>query len=223
MRTTLIALMVLFLVAGALAAQDVKLPVFYLRYSGGLGEEQLEEDADELDPSSMRNSVSLRIKEEFSPLLTTNLTLYYSTKDYYHEFGDYEYFYLKPEISYKLTDRLTLGSEFRSKWVFYDDLDSGSESKDYLALTGGFSTLYKPKTGTRITATVKTGYDLYENEAKSEQSYAGGVRLQSRLHEGVTIGGNYRGTLYTGLGGASEEDKDLTHEFGVNLTWDPNK
>ena len=223
MRKAVISVALLFLVVGFLTAQEIKLPVFYLKYSGGLGVEELEEESEELDPSSLRNSVSLRIKEEFSPFLTTNLTFYYSTKDFYHESGDYEYFYLKPEVSYDLTDRVTLGSEFRSKWVFYDDLDSGGDPKDYLALTGGVSTIYKPKTGTRITATLKSNYDVYENADKSEQSYAGGLRVQSRLDNGATLGGNYRGTVYTALGQGSEEDDHLTHEFGVSLTWDPNK
>ena len=220
----LFVLVVLMVVASVfLPAQDVKLPVFYLRYSGGLGAEQLEEEAEELDPSSLRNSVSLRIKEEFSPLLTTNLTLYYSTKDYYEQSGDYEYFYLKPEISYDLTDRLTLGGEFRSKWVVYDEPGSDGESKDYVALTGGVSTVYKPRTGTRITTTFKSNFDVYENDTKSLQSYAGGLRVESRVQNGTTLGANYRGTGYSALGSASEASRRATHEFGVSVTWDPNK
>jgi hypothetical protein len=43
------------------------------------------------------------------------------------------------------------------------------------------------------------------------------------LRSGVTVGGNYRGTTYTALGRGSEEDNHATHEFGVSLTWDPNK
>lgn len=204
-----------------LLAQEAKLPVFYLRYSGGVGSEELEEDVG-LEPASFRNSVSLRIKEEFSRDLVSNLTLFYSTKDYRDQAGDYTYFYLKPEVSYDLTDRLTLETEIRSKWVYYDGLDSGGDSKDYLQLTGGLATTYEPVRGTRITGSLRSGFDLYENEAKSEQSYAVGLRVLSRL-QSVTLGGNYRGILYTPLGSASEESKTLTSEFGVTLTWDPNK
>ena len=211
-----------FLLLGAtVLAQDAKLPVFYLRYSGGVGSEEPEEDVG-LEPASLRNSVSLRIKEEFSRAMVSNLTLFYSTKDYYDQAGDYTYFYLKPEISYDLTDRVTLETEIRSKWVYYADRDSDDLSKDYLELTGGLATTYEPVRGTRITGSLRSGFDLYENEAKSEQSYALGLRILSRLHS-VTVGGNYRGILYTPLGSASEESRNLTSEFGVSLNWDPNK
>ncbi len=203
-------------------AQDARLPVFYLRYSGGVGSEELEEDDSGLEPASLRHSVSLRIKEDLSRTLVTNLTFFYSTKDYTDEPGDYTYFYLKPQVSCDLSDRVTLETEVRSKWVAYDGLDAGGRPKDYLQLTGGIATTYEPVRGTRLTGSVGTGFDLYDNDAKSEQSYALGLRLLSRL-DGVTVGGHYRGILYTPLGAASTQARSLTSEFGATLTWDPNK
>ncbi len=214
----------LFLLAAALgAAQEAKLPVFYLKYTGGLGMEEPEyEDAAALEPSSVRSSVSLRVKEEISRSLVGNLTLYYSTKDYRDGAADYRYFYIKPEVSLDLTDRLTLETELRSKWVSYDEPASATVSGDYLELTGGIATTYEPVRGTRITGLLKSGFDLYENEAKSQQTYAAGLRVLSRL-DGVTVGASYRGTLYTALGAASAESASLTNELGVSLTWDPNR
>ena len=215
------AALALVLCAAAATAQ-AKLPVFYLRYSGGTGAEELDEDDAGLEPASLRSSVSLRIKEELSRDLVTNLTLYYSTKDYYDEPGDYDYFYLKPEVSLDLTDRVTLEAQVRSKWVTYDETDSDGDSRDYVQLTGRFATTWEPVRGTRVTGLLGTGFDLYDAEVKSEQSYSVGVRVLSRL-DSVIVGGNYRGTFYTALGGPSETDASLTSEFGVTLTWDPNK
>ena len=208
--------------AEVVVAQGAKLPVFYLRYSGGVGFEELEEDDAGLEPASVRHSVSLRIKEQLSRALVSNLTLFYSTKDYEDTSDDYTYFYLKPEFSYDLSDRVTLATEVRSKWVYYDESASSPTPKDYMQLTGVIATTYEPVRGTRITGTVKSGYDLYENETNSEQSYAVGLRVLSSL-QGVTVGGNCRATLYAPLGSANAESRDLTSEFGVTLTWDPNK
>jgi hypothetical protein len=211
----------LVLCAAAATAQ-VKLPVFTLRYSGGFGSEELEED-DALEPASARSSVSLRIKEEISRALVTNLTFFYSTKDYYDdETGDYTYFYLKPQVAYDLTDRLTVETELRSKWVRYDEADSSGDSKDYLELSGGLSSTYEPVRGTRLTALVGTGFDLYDNRAKAEQLYLAGLRILSR-HDSVTLGGGYRGTYFAPLGASSNAGRSLTSEVAMSVTWDPNR
>ncbi len=203
--------------------EQPKLPVFYLRYTGGVGFEEPDyEDAAALEPSSVRNSVSLRIKEELSRDLVGNLTLYYSTKEYKDGTADYSYFYLKPEMSVDLTDRVNLETELRSKWVSYEESASTTTPSDYLELTGGVATTYEPVRGTRITGLVRGGFDLYKDEAQSQQSWAAGLRVLSRL-DGVTLGASYRGTLYTALGAASTESASLTNEFGVSLTWDPNR
>ena len=133
------------------ATTQAMLPVFYLRYSGGTGAEELDEDDAGLEPASLRNSISLRIKEELSRDLVTNLTLYYSTKRYYDEPGDYDYFYLKPEASLELTDRVTLEALLRSKWVSYDEPDTDGDSEDHTHLTGRRGTTREPLRGARRT------------------------------------------------------------------------
>jgi hypothetical protein len=110
----------------------------------------------------------------------------------------------------------------RSKWVSYDEPDSGGESRDYLQLTGAVAASYQPVRGTRITGSLGTGFALHDNGDKSEQSYSGGIRVVSRLTR-VTLGGSYRGIYYAPLGAPSDSDRSLTSEFGVSLTWDPNE
>jgi hypothetical protein len=71
-------------------AQDLKLPVFFLRYDGGVGIEEIEpEDIEEeqLQASSQRHKVTLRIKEEWSDLFTTNLCTAMSRKEYFLQSG----------------------------------------------------------------------------------------------------------------------------------------
>lgn len=57
-------------------AQDMKLPMFFLRYDGGVGSEEIEPEEieeEQLEPSSQRHKLTLRIKEEWSDVLTTYL------------------------------------------------------------------------------------------------------------------------------------------------------
>ncbi len=108
-------------------AQDMKLPVFFLRYDGGVGSEEIEpEDIEEeqLEPSSQRHKVTLRIKEEWSDSLTTNLYTAVARKEYFLQAGSYTYFYLNPDFAWDITDRLQWSTGFRSKWIVYDELDA---------------------------------------------------------------------------------------------------
>jgi len=50
--------------------QEIKLPVFFLRYDGGVGSEEIEPEEgeeEEIEASSQRHKVTLRIKEEWGP------------------------------------------------------------------------------------------------------------------------------------------------------------
>lgn len=66
MRQCIAFPVVLLLLPFLCPAQEIKLPVFFLRYDGGLGSEEIE-------PSSQRHKATLRIKEEWSDILATNL------------------------------------------------------------------------------------------------------------------------------------------------------
>src|SRR5512136_2918587 len=100
---------VLFLLPLVCPAQDMKLPVFFLRYDGGVGSERIEpEDVEEelFEASSQRHKVTLRIKEEWSEALTTNLYTAVARKEYFLEPGSYTYFYLNPDFAWDITERL---------------------------------------------------------------------------------------------------------------------
>ena len=213
----------LTILASLLAAQEVKLPGFFLRYTGGFNHEEDEEEAD-LRPDSVRHSVRLRIKEEWSSRLTSNLTFYYSTKEYLEEELDHDYWYvyLKPEVSFDATDRLRLDGGFRSKWAQFEGPDAGGLSKDYLSLSGNVGSTVKAGAGTRIVTSVKGTWDVHEADAKSSQSVSAGLRLTSRRDQ-ITVGGNYKAGLSGPLGENSDEEQHLSNEFGVSLTWDPNR
>ncbi len=75
-KCILVITILLFFLPLICTAQEIKLPVFSLRYDSGLGSEEIEPEEgeeEELDPSSQRHKVTLRIKEEWSDELTTNL------------------------------------------------------------------------------------------------------------------------------------------------------
>ncbi len=113
-------------------AQDMKFPVFFLRYDGGVGSEEIEPEEieeEQLEPSSQRHKVTLRIKEEWSDSLTTNLYTAVSRKEYFLQTGSYTYFYLNPDFAWDITDRIQWSTGFRSKWIVYDELDAGGLPK----------------------------------------------------------------------------------------------
>ena len=65
MKWRIALIVVSILLPNLCPAQEIKLPVFFLRYDGGLGSEEIEPeegDEDEIEPSSQRHKVTLRIK-----------------------------------------------------------------------------------------------------------------------------------------------------------------
>jgi len=93
------------------SAQDMKLPVFFLRYDGGVGSKEIEEE--QLEPFSQRHKVTQRIKEQWSDALTTNLYTAVSRKEYFFQSGSY--FYLNPDFAWDITDRIQWSTSLRSK------------------------------------------------------------------------------------------------------------
>ena len=66
-------------------------------------------------------------------------------------------------------------------------------------------------------------FDLYRNEADSQQTYTAGLRLESRLSADWRLTGRYRGILRLPLGTGDDRMERFNQEFGLNLSWDPNK
>jgi hypothetical protein len=206
-------------------AQDLKLPVFFLRYDGGVGSEQIEpEDVEEeqLEPSSQRHKLSLRIKEEWSEQLATNLYTAVARKLYYLQPGSYTYFYLNPDFAWDITERIQWSTSLRSKWTFYDELDSSGDPRDFTSLLLKTGLTLRLMRELKLVPFVQGVLDLYENEESSQQTYVAGLGVESRLRGDWRLAGRYRGILRQPLGTDSLVAGRFNHEFGVSLTWDPN-
>lgn len=206
-------------------AQDIKLPVFFLRYDGGLGSEEIEPEEGEeqgIEPSSQRHKVTLRIKEEWSDELTTNLYTAVSRKEYFLRSGSYSYFYLNPDIAWKITDRIKWYTGFRSKWIFYDELDSKGNPKDFTSLLARTNFTFKPVDRLKIIPSFQSVFDLYQNSENTQATHTFGLSIASTI-DNVRVGGRYRGILRTSLGEQSTIPLRFNNEFGMNVSWDPNK
>jgi len=206
-------------------AQDIKLPVFFLRYDGGLGSEEIEPEEieeEQLEPSSQRHKVTLRIKEQWSDALTTNLYTAVSRKEYFLQSGSYTYFYLNPDFAWDITDRIQWSTGFRSKWTVYDELDSDGLPKDLPSLLAKTELTIKVMKELKLAPFFQGVLDLYQNEEKAQQTYTAGLGLESRLSGAWRLSGRYRSIARVPLGAESLVADRFNHEFGVNLSWDPN-
>ncbi len=208
------------------SAQEIKLPVFFLRYDGGVGSEEIEpeeSEEEEVEPSSQRHKITLRIKEQWSDSLTTNLYTAVSRKEYFLQSGSYTYFYINPDFVWDITDRVRWSSAFRSKWTWYDELDSYGESKDLTSLLAKTELTLKVLDQLKLTPSFRGVFDLYRNEEKIQQTYTAGLHVESRINPEVRLSGRYRGILRVPCGAESTVGVRFNNEFGINLSWDPNK
>ena len=177
------------LLCGVVCADDeAKLPVFYLKYDSSLVSEETEEDVEQ---SAVRHTVSLRIKEQFSRVLTTNLLTSFSRKQYRLEKGSYSYVTVNPYVSWDVTDKVRIFQGFRSRWICYDELDSEGLSKDFTSL------LFDPK-DTAESAELKIDGVAKKTEtaAGSESCEFTGVKLptgDTRLEAVLSHGNKSRG------------------------------
>ena len=210
------------------SAQEIKLPVFFLRYDGGVGSEEMapaEGEEEELEPYSQRHKVTLRIKEQCSDDFTTNLYTAVSWKRYFrdNENDDYTYFYVNPNFVWDITDRIRWSSEFRSKWTWYKELDSYGKSKDITSLLAKTELTLKILDQLKLTPSFRSVFDLYQNESKIQQTYTAGLNVESRINPEFRVSCRYRGILRVPLGAESTISDRFNNEFGINLSWDPNK
>jgi hypothetical protein len=202
-------------------AQDIKLPVFFLRYEGGVGLEEIEPEEIEEEQEeafSQRHKVTLRIKEQWSDAFTTNLYTAVSRKEYSSRSGTYSYFYLNPDFAWDITDRIQWSTGLRSKWTWYDQ-----NPEDLISLLAKTELTFRLLDGLKLTPFVQGVFDLYQNRTKAQQTYIAGLGLESRLSTAWRLNGRYRSITRAALGADSAVLGQYNHEFGVNLSWDPNK
>jgi hypothetical protein len=199
--------------------------VFFLRYDGGVGSEQLEPEEleeEQFEATSHRHRLTLRIKEQWSEALVTNLYTAAARKQYLEQAGSYSWFYLNPDFSWELTDRLQWSTAFRAKWTVYDELDSFGRPKDFTSLLARSELAFRLLRELKLVPYVQGVFDLCEDEADTQQTYVAGLGVESRLRGDWRLAGRYRGILRLPLGPDSTIGGRFNHEFGVNLSWDPN-
>jgi len=203
------------------SAQPKRLPVFFLRYDGGVGWKEIEpEDSEEerLEEYSQRHRITLRIKEQWSEDFTTNLYTVFSDKQSSLSPGSYSYFYINPDFTWDLTERIRWSAGLRSKWTRYE---RGSNDLDSLLAKTEFT--LRVVDGLKLAPFVQGVFDLYEDPAKTQASYVAGLGLESRLSPAWRLSGRYRSIIRSALGAESTVAGRYNQEFGINLSWDPNK
>jgi len=218
LKTILVAVFVLISYTGF--AQFPKLPIFYLKYNGAVGQEENIEDQ-MLEANAQRHTVSLRIKETLSKAIVTNLTTAFSRKEYFSQNGSYKYFYVFPDVTWKISDKIRWYNGFKVKWYTYDERDSYNEIKDYTSLDYRTNLTFKIIDNFEFIPVFQILYELYENETKSRQNYSLGLRLKYDFGNWI-LSGRYKTTLRWPLAEDTVVQKRFDHEFGVSLTWDPN-
>jgi hypothetical protein len=212
---------VLLLASAWAFGQEAKLPVVALKYDGGYGSEEIEEE-DQIEPSSHRHTVLLRIKEELGEGFTVNLYSAVSRKEYLQEKGSYLYFYLNPDAIWYLTDRLRWYTALRTKWIFYDELDSDGKVKDYGSYLAKTDLTIKAAEGLKLIPSVQGIWDVYQNPEKSIQTYIAGLNITSQI-AGWSFSGRCRGTARFPLSPQSTALFRFNTEFGLSASWDPNE
>ena len=197
-----------------------KLPVFTLKYEAAEGESEDPED-ETLQPSSLRNTISLRVKEEVEEA-SFGLTLRGSVKDYYLQAGDYSYLDLEHDGTFHLGDAWKLGYTLGMKGMDFPELDLQGLSKDTLSLKAGTNAAFSVVKGTTLEAGLAGRYDLAENPLDSLQAYVLTAGFSTRLGEWL-VGAHYRGAFRLPLGPSSGVGAGAYHIGSFSLQWDPNR
>jgi hypothetical protein len=221
MKVKGILLLMFSVVALSGFADFPKLPVFFLRYNGAIGQEE-DEFEDELEAAAQRHTVSLRIKEELSNIFTTNLLTVYSRKEYFNQNGSYNYYYIYPDFTWKMSDTIRWTNGIKVKWYFFDELDADDEIKDFTSILYNTKFTLELTDAFTLSPLAQALYEFYVNEEKSRQNYCLGVSLEYDLGD-VVLTGSYKTTLRWPLTTETLVQKRVDHEFGVGLVWDPNK
>ena len=221
MKKGMIPLLVcLVMPAVASGALDWALPVFTLKYELAHG---IREDPEEetLLPSSLRNTVSFRVKEEADPAVF-DLTLRYSLKDYFMTTGDYGYFEAEHEQAWRVSDPLKLGFVLGMKKVDFPEPDADGWAKSYISFKAGPTAALTFFEGTRMDLSLSARYDLAENDDRSFQAYVFSTGVSSRL-SGWLLSVRYRGEFRLPFDQASSVSELAYNTCSLTLTWDPSK
>ena len=136
----------------------------------------------------------------------------------------YSYFYLNPNCVWDISDRLRWTSDFRSKWKWDYDTNDNSYYLGLTSLRVKTELTYKILAQLKIIPSFQSVFDFADDTDYDRQIYTAGLRFESRINPQVRLNGRYRIILPVLL----DAQRTITygeveHEFGVNLSWDPNK
>jgi hypothetical protein len=204
------------------AALDWKLPVVTLKYDVTGGSiESPDPDEDILIPSSLRNTVSLRIKESARPL-DLGLTVRWSAKDYFEQSGDYSYLSLEQDARLDLGGGVDLGYVLGARLLTSPQTDGDGLSKDMLALTAGLDAQAAVVRGTRADLSLDARAELAEAGVKSRQVYRASTGLTSRIGQWL-LGMRYRAEARLPASSPTLIAPSFLNVGSVSLQWDPNR
>lgn len=214
--------MVLLLLFACLPAWslDWKLPVFTLKYEAAGGANEDPED-ETLQPSSLRNTASLHVKEDVESA-SFGLTVRGSVKDYYQQAGDYAYLDLDQDGTFHIGEAWKLGYLLGVKSMRFPELDSQGLPKDTLSLNAGTTAAFSVEKGTTLEAGTAGRWELADNARESMQVYVVTAGISSRLGEWL-LGAHYRGEFRLPLGPSSGVGSNTYNTASVSMQWDPNR
>jgi hypothetical protein len=198
---------------------DWNLPVFTMRYevAGGGVEDP---DDDTIEPSSIRHTVSLRVKEEADPA-AFGLGFIMAAKDYYQQAGDYSYFKVEHDASVHVGDPWKLGYTIGLKRMQYPETDSEGFSKDALSMNAAATAAVRLWKGASLEAGLGGRFSVTENPANALQAYTAAAGFSTRLGDWL-LAMRYHGQFRLPLGAEADANLDTYHTASVSLQWDPN-
>ena len=199
---------------------DWKLPVTSVRYEVATGAAE-DTDDETLTPSSLRNTVTLRVKEDAEPA-SFGLTVKYSAKDYFLQAGDYSYIQVGHDGTVRVSDALKLGWDLGGKRSQFPQLDSHGLSRDYLSLGLGTTAALTVQKGSTIDVGATARADLADAPSKALQAYTVSAGFSSRLGEWL-LSARYRGEFRLPLDARSEVESAAYNTGSLSLQWDPNR
>jgi hypothetical protein len=219
--TTLVALCVCLVCAGNTRAADW--PVTTLSYDGSVGTTETEEG--ELEESSYRHQVTLRVRERWSRNLSATLEGVLVRKDYAEGSSGTPYVTLGvvPTIRATIVPGLRVVAGLQTRRYAYDNdgADPDVRLKSYTRVRADTDLTIDVRKGFSVSPAAQATFDLYDDPTKTRQTYTLSMGLDAKLGP-FALGADYRALLRRALGGLSLVESRLDHVFGVDFTWDPN-